>query len=55
LRSINYIELLDRFYIQNSKEISRSQLKLHSQEDELSLGENEDLDEGELIADDELI
>jgi hypothetical protein len=46
---------LDRFYIHSSKEISRDQLKLHSHEDELSLGENEDLDEGELIADDELV
>ena len=43
---------MNRFYINKSKALSHSQA---IKEEELSLGENEDLDEGELIADDELI
>ncbi len=50
LQSIGYVDFLDRFYIANSKSL------IHPKpEDDLSLGENDNLDEEELIASDELI
>ena len=45
------MDLLDRFYLSSKSLIDIDAKPKHSSE-ELSMGENEDLDEGELIDDD---